>query len=167
MSLRKTVAARTSFGAAGRDEPRGRRRLRRASSGRRPRPRQPLAPRDRLGLFFRLRASLRPCLSLKNLRVKTALRLPGGGARPGSGAQAETYPPGQNGDGACPAAAPEAAPDLLFVPLAAFDPAGHRIGYGAGFYDRTFTGLRAKKAICAVGVAYASQELPEVPHDAA
>jgi 5-formyltetrahydrofolate cyclo-ligase len=63
-------------------------------------------------------------------------------------------------------AAPEAAPDLLFVPLAAFDRAGHRIGYGAGFYDRSLAGLRAKKPICAVGVAYASQEFPEVPHDA-
>ena len=63
-------------------------------------------------------------------------------------------------------AAPEVAPDLLFVPLAAFDRAGHRIGYGAGFYDRSLAGLRAKKPICAVGVAYASQEFPEVPHDA-
>jgi 5-formyltetrahydrofolate cyclo-ligase len=62
-------------------------------------------------------------------------------------------------------AALEAAPDLLFVPLAAFDRAGHRIGYGAGFYDRSLAGLRAKKPICAVGVAYASQEFPEVPHD--
>ncbi|MGH6836442.1 MAG: 5-formyltetrahydrofolate cyclo-ligase [Methylocella sp.] len=61
-------------------------------------------------------------------------------------------------------AAPEAAPDLLFVPLAAFDRAGHRIGYGAGFYDRTLAELRAKKPICAVGVAYASQEFPQVPH---
>jgi 5-formyltetrahydrofolate cyclo-ligase len=63
-------------------------------------------------------------------------------------------------------AAPEAAPDLLFVPLAAFDRAGHRIGYGAGFYDRSLARLRAKKSIWAIGVAYASQEFPEVPHDA-
>jgi 5-formyltetrahydrofolate cyclo-ligase len=62
-------------------------------------------------------------------------------------------------------AAPEAAPDLLFVPLAAFDRAGHRIGHGAGFYDRTLAELRAKKPVCAVGVAYASQEFPEVPHE--
>ncbi len=62
-------------------------------------------------------------------------------------------------------ASPEVAPDLLFVPLAAFDRAGHRIGYGAGFYDRSLAWLRAKKPICAVGVAYASQEFPEVPHE--
>ncbi|MGH6822915.1 MAG: 5-formyltetrahydrofolate cyclo-ligase [Methylocella sp.] len=64
------------------------------------------------------------------------------------------------------AAAQEVSPDHLFVPLAAFDRAGHRIGHGAGFYDRTLAELRAKKNICAVGVAYASQELPEVPHEA-
>ncbi|MEJ0092908.1 MAG: 5-formyltetrahydrofolate cyclo-ligase [Methylocella sp.] len=63
-------------------------------------------------------------------------------------------------------AAPEVAPDLLFVPLAAFDRTGHRIGYGAGYYDRTLAGLRAKKKICAVGVAYASQETPKIPHEA-
>ena len=57
-------------------------------------------------------------------------------------------------------AAAEVAPDLLFVPLAAFDRTGHRIGYGAGYYDRTLAALRAKK-IFAVGVAYASQETPE------
>jgi 5-formyltetrahydrofolate cyclo-ligase len=64
------------------------------------------------------------------------------------------------------ATAREATPDLLFVPLAAFDRMGHRIGYGAGFYDRTLAGLRAKKLVCAVGVAYAAQELPDVPHEA-
>jgi 5-formyltetrahydrofolate cyclo-ligase len=51
------------------------------------------------------------------------------------------------------------------VPLAAFDRAGHRIGYGAGFYDRSLAVLRAKKPICAVGVAYASQEFAKVPHE--
>ncbi|WP_026607205.1 5-formyltetrahydrofolate cyclo-ligase [Methylocapsa acidiphila] len=64
------------------------------------------------------------------------------------------------------ASAPEVDPDLLFVPLAAFDRSGHRIGYGAGFYDRTLARLRAMKRICAVGVAYASQALPKVPHEA-
>lgn len=61
--------------------------------------------------------------------------------------------------------APQAAPDLLFVPLTAFDRQGHRIGYGAGYYDRTLAELRARKRICAVGLAYACQEFPEVPHE--
>ena len=65
-----------------------------------------------------------------------------------------------------PADAPVLEPDLLFVPLAAFDRHGHRIGYGAGFYDRSLAGLRAKKPIVAVGVAYAAQEVSVVPHDA-
>jgi 5-formyltetrahydrofolate cyclo-ligase len=61
--------------------------------------------------------------------------------------------------------APELAPDLLFVPLAAFDRAGRRIGYGAGFYDCTLRQLRAMKEVCAVGVAYAAQEFPELPNE--
>ncbi len=57
-------------------------------------------------------------------------------------------------------------PDVLFVPLAAYDRRGHRIGYGAGFYDRTLAALRAKKQIVAIGVAFAAQELLFVPNDA-
>ncbi|MGO9672966.1 MAG: 5-formyltetrahydrofolate cyclo-ligase [Methylocella sp.] len=62
-------------------------------------------------------------------------------------------------------AAAEVAPDLLFVPLAAFDRTGHRIGYGAGYYDRTLAALRARKKITAVGVAYAAQETAKIPHE--
>ena len=57
-------------------------------------------------------------------------------------------------------------PDLLFVPLACFDRRGHRIGYGAGFYDRTLAGLRASKPVHAVGVAYAVCEVAAVPYEA-
>jgi 5-formyltetrahydrofolate cyclo-ligase len=60
-------------------------------------------------------------------------------------------------------------PDLLFVPLAAFDRRGHRIGFGAGYYDCTLAALRARRAITAVGVAFASSEVervPAEPHDA-
>jgi 5-formyltetrahydrofolate cyclo-ligase len=63
------------------------------------------------------------------------------------------------------ATAQEVAPDLLFVPLAAFDRSGHRLGYGAGFYDRTLSTLRGKKPICAIGVAYAAQELSHIPFE--
>src|SRR5438128_9634438 len=65
--------------------------------------------------------------------------------------------------------AKEVIPDILLVPLAAFDRAGHRIGYGAGHYDRTLEQLRKLKAIIAVGVAVAVQEVEAVPallHDA-
>ncbi|OWJ64412.1 5-formyltetrahydrofolate cyclo-ligase [Inquilinus limosus] len=66
--------------------------------------------------------------------------------------------------------APERVPDLLFVPLLGFDRKGFRMGYGAGFYDRTLAGLRARKPVLAVGIGYAGQEVTAVPvglHDEA
>jgi 5-formyltetrahydrofolate cyclo-ligase len=59
--------------------------------------------------------------------------------------------------------APEVAPDILIVPLACFDRAGHRIGYGAGYYDMTIHALRAQKKVVAIGIAFAAQEIPRVP----
>ena len=44
-------------------------------------------------------------------------------------------------------AAAEIIPDIMLVPLAAFDRAGHRIGYGAGHYDHTLAHLRKAKTI--------------------
>ena len=61
--------------------------------------------------------------------------------------------------------APEVAPDIVIVPLAAFDRTGNRIGYGAGYYDMTLAALRAKKKVTAVGLAFAAQEMPQVPTD--
>jgi 5-formyltetrahydrofolate cyclo-ligase len=61
--------------------------------------------------------------------------------------------------------APAVDPDLLFVPLACFDRRGNRIGYGAGFYDRTLAGLRAVKPIHAAGVAYGVCEVAVVPYE--
>ena len=61
--------------------------------------------------------------------------------------------------------APVVDPDLLFVPLACFDRRGHRIGYGAGYYDRTLTDLRAMKPVHAVGVAYGVCEVAAVPYE--
>jgi 5-formyltetrahydrofolate cyclo-ligase len=65
-----------------------------------------------------------------------------------------------------PLPGPEVFPDLLFVPLLGFDRAGNRLGYGAGFYDRTLTRLRAMQPVTAVGVAYAIQEVPALPSEA-
>ena len=59
--------------------------------------------------------------------------------------------------------ATEVAPDILIVPLVAFDRQGHRIGYGAGYYDMTINALREKKKVVAIGIAYAAQEIPQVP----
>jgi 5-formyltetrahydrofolate cyclo-ligase len=59
--------------------------------------------------------------------------------------------------------APEVEPDILLVPLLAFDRAGHRLGYGAGYYDMTIHRLRALKPVTAVGIAFAAQEVPKIP----
>lgn len=61
--------------------------------------------------------------------------------------------------------APELEPDILFVPMVAFDRRGHRIGYGAGNVDRTITLLRGRKPLRVIGVAYAVQEEPVIPTD--
>jgi 5-formyltetrahydrofolate cyclo-ligase len=59
--------------------------------------------------------------------------------------------------------APEVVPDVLIVPLAAFDRTGHRIGYGAGYYDLTLQHLRAAKPVTAIGLGFAAQEIARVP----
>jgi len=67
-------------------------------------------------------------------------------------------------------AATELIPDIMLVPLAAFDRAGHRIGYGAGHYDYTLAHLRKVKAIVAIGIGFAVQEIEAIPalaHDVA
>lgn len=69
---------------------------------------------------------------------------------------------------------PEAAeldPDLMLVPLAAFDARGHRVGYGAGYYDRAIARLRAAgRSPRLIGIAFDLQEVdrvPDEPHDVA
>jgi 5-formyltetrahydrofolate cyclo-ligase len=57
------------------------------------------------------------------------------------------------------------APTLLLLPLIAFDATGHRLGYGAGYYDRTVAALRRERPILAVGIAYDEQEVDAVPAD--
>ena len=60
-------------------------------------------------------------------------------------------------------------PDLMLVPLAAFDRPGGRIGYGRGYYDTRHRRAAAKgRAPVLVGVAFACQEaeaVPMEPHD--
>lgn len=57
-------------------------------------------------------------------------------------------------------------PDIVLVPLVAFDRTCRRIGYGAGYYDRTLAGFRAqRRPVIAVGIAFAAQEISAVPHD--
>ncbi|WOF74959.1 5-formyltetrahydrofolate cyclo-ligase [Parvibaculaceae bacterium PLY_AMNH_Bact1] len=61
--------------------------------------------------------------------------------------------------------AEEIIPDILLIPLVAFDLSGFRLGYGGGFYDRTLETLRAKRPCLAVGLAYSVQEYDTLPHD--
>ena len=105
---------------------------------------------------------------------------------PGESAEcAKTFPPAEPffaghfpGDPLVPGAwdipvpvdsAPEVLPDVLRVPMLAFDRKGFRLGYGGGFYDRTLEKLRELKKVVAIGVAYHAQMVGEVPvgiHDA-
>lgn len=57
-------------------------------------------------------------------------------------------------------------PQVVIVPLLAFDAQGYRLGYGGGFYDRTLEGLRARGPVLAVGFAFAAQEVETVPVEA-
>ena len=57
-------------------------------------------------------------------------------------------------------------PEVLIVPLLAWDRRGYRLGYGGGFYDRTLQGLRARHPTLAIGFAFAAQEVTEVPVEA-
>jgi 5-formyltetrahydrofolate cyclo-ligase len=62
-------------------------------------------------------------------------------------------------------AASEIVPDVVLVPLLAFDALGHRLGYGGGYYDRTLDFIRSTRRVLAIGVAYTGQEIAQLPRD--
>jgi 5-formyltetrahydrofolate cyclo-ligase len=59
---------------------------------------------------------------------------------------------------------PEVYPDVVLVPLLAFDAQGYRLGYGGGFFDRTLARLRTRKPVIAVGIGYDELRIDAVPH---
>ncbi|MEZ0172074.1 5-formyltetrahydrofolate cyclo-ligase [Microvirga sp. TS319] len=59
--------------------------------------------------------------------------------------------------------APEVFPKALIVPLVAFDRGGGRIGYGKGHFDRAIAALEAQHPVLTIGLAYAVQEIEQVP----
>lgn len=74
-------------------------------------------------------------------------------------------PMGAHGVPAPDASAPPARPNLVLTPLVAFDRKGWRLGSGLGYYDRALAGLRKlSPPPPAVGIAFAGQEVQEVPH---
>lgn len=65
-----------------------------------------------------------------------------------------------------PESVPVCIPDVVMVPLLAFDRTGYRVGWGGGFYDRTLEQLRKRpEGVIAVGTAFAGQEVDAVVHD--
>ena len=66
---------------------------------------------------------------------------------------------------AAPVGAPEVTPDILVVPMLAFDRRGGRMGYGAGHYDRTLALLRRRGPVTALGFAFAAQEFDALPQE--
>ena len=54
-------------------------------------------------------------------------------------------------------------PDILLVPLVAFDKYYNRVGYGGGFYDRYIKKLKKKKKIITIGLAYSFQKVKKIP----
>lgn len=71
--------------------------------------------------------------------------------------------PGRFGTSHPPADAPELIPEVLIVPLAGFDRAGNRLGYGGGFYDRSLQALRRQGPVVAIGFAYGVQQIRAIP----
>jgi 5-formyltetrahydrofolate cyclo-ligase len=60
---------------------------------------------------------------------------------------------------------PVVVPQILLVPLLAFDARGHRLGYGGGYYDRTIEALGRNGPLCTIGIAFAGQEIEAIPDE--
>lgn len=73
--------------------------------------------------------------------------------------------PGLHGTFHPAATAAELVPEVLLVPLLAFDRQCFRLGYGGGYYDRTLESLKARAHVRIIGVAFAAQEVAFVPRD--
>ena len=54
-------------------------------------------------------------------------------------------------------------PDVLLVPIVAFDKYFNRIGYGGGFYDRYINKIRKRKKVLTIGFAYSFQKVKKIP----
>ncbi|MCY4192321.1 MAG: 5-formyltetrahydrofolate cyclo-ligase [Rhodospirillaceae bacterium] len=125
--------------------------------------------------YVAMRGELDPgpaLLALENEGCRIALPYPVGKGRPlkflaAPGARADAWD--AYGIKAPPVEVEALVPDILIVPLAAFDREGYRLGYGGGFYDAAMAHLRSTKPLIAVGLAFAVQEvgtIPRQPHDA-
>ncbi len=131
-----------------------------------------IAPGVVVSGFMPLKSEINPLPLMRKLAdagARLALPVVAGRGKPlimRSWQWGEPLVPGVWGIREPPPAAPELQPDILLVPLLAFDRDGHRIGYGAGYYDLTIAQLRAKKPIAAVGIAFAAQEVESVPRTA-
>lgn len=75
----------------------------------------------------------------------------------------EELVPGPFGTSHPPDSAPPVRPEVLIVPLLAFDSALNRLGYGGGYYDRTLQMLRADGPAVAIGLAWAVQQVADLP----
>jgi len=129
----------------------------------------PIAPVTIVSGFMPMRSEINPLPLMRKLQgqgARLALPVVAGRGQPLVMREWTFGAPLQAGVWGIREPAPEAAeldPDIVLVPLLAFDRAGYRIGYGAGYYDLTIARLRARKAVIAVGLGFAAQEVGAVP----
>ena len=124
------------------------------------------------GLYHPMGSELDPRPLLARLKRSGAhAALPAIGAR-GEGMDFRLWDPAVRlepdafGIPAPPAFAAPVEPDLVVAPLLGFDRRGGRIGQGAGHYDRFLANLRARKPVFLIGLAFAGQEVAELPLEA-